>query len=609
MGRDRHTATIQFAHWISSERRWVMTGTPTKQSTVDLNQIRSLLDFLGHEFFTARLNGDDLWKTNVIKAWKSNQTVSFMRLLSLLQFLMKRHTKLDIKELPAPSYSTTSVPMSSEEVKTYNTLVAGVQSNIYLTSHRGSKTSGEQDSLLHRSQAKYAREALSNILRACVGYARVVPTLSFKFFVMTHQMASGTFGLPEQAVEEVKQYMHRAEAEELTECACCRLDLVILLLMPCCGAAVCVECMGPQSSLCPACDGVFDVDELQRFQPGFEMSWLDNAKQRKLIMKGSIGVPQLMAHQAELGERNDQPVAPLAVQNPNQRRRRHRFGDHECEFNVARADGKCIHCETDHRQCVFLNPHRRCETCHRTASEPSQSETKCYYLITKLIDLHRNYGTRPPPLNDEIRVASRRPLKAIVYSQFRKGLDLVGDRMLARFGSGCVAEYWGRHRTEELYRFTHEPDCFCMLLSNDGSEGLDLSFVTHIFFLEEIWEKSLSDQAVARAWRMGAKGRVEVETLIAENTVEETMMRGDDGIAETDHMANIRPAERQRMKTRGLLQSLRFMTDYHRKFAVQSKSAAMQRADTKMSYQQTTTEDVKDGDRPTKKRKTVSFRI
>lgn len=41
--------------------------------------------------------------------------------------------------------------------------------------------------------------------------------------------------------------------------------------------------------------------------------------------------------------------------------------------------------------------------------------------------------------------------------------------------------------------------------------------------MEEVWDKSLQEQAVARAWRMGAKGSVVVETLVAQNSVEETM--------------------------------------------------------------------------------------
>jgi hypothetical protein len=51
----------------------------------------------------------------------------------------------------------------------------------------------------------------------------------------------------------------------------------------------------------------------------------------------------------------------------------------------------------------------------------------------------------------------------------------------------------------------------------------DLSFVTHIIFLEQVWDKSLENQVVARAWRMGAKGSVDVETLVAENSIEQTM--------------------------------------------------------------------------------------
>jgi hypothetical protein len=115
-----------------------------------------------------------------------------------------------------------------------------------------------------------------------------------------------------------------------------------------------------------------------------------------------------------------------------------------------------------------------------------------------------------------------------------------------------------------------------MLLSNDGSEGLDLSFVTHIFFLEEVWDKSLAEQAVARAWRMGAKGRVEVETLVAKNSVEETMQEFESALNERSAgnvdafdssqstLIRTNTIEYQRTKTQTLLRTLRLNTDYHR---------------------------------------------
>lgn len=96
-----------------------------------------------------------------------------------------------------------------------------------------------------------------------------------------------------------------------------------------------------------------------------------------------------------------------------------------------------------------------------------------------------------------------------------------------------------------------------------------------IFFVEEIWDKSLADQAVARAWRMGAKGQVEVETLIAKNTVEETMKEMDEESRErVIHRAGNtnngkrggaqkEKEEEALSKTHFLLKKLRLITDYH----------------------------------------------
>jgi hypothetical protein len=101
-----------------------------------------------------------------------------------------------------------------------------------------------------------------------------------------------------------------------------------------------------------------------------------------------------------------------------------------------------------------------------------------------------------------------------------------------------------------------------MLLSRDGSEGLDLSFVTHVFFLKEIWDKSLQDQAVVRAWRMGAKGHVEVETLLAKKSIEALMTNADKNVANRPQDTN--PESKlnkdiMRSKMVFILESLRLM--------------------------------------------------
>ena len=78
-----------------------------------------------------------------------------------------------------------------------------------------------------------------------------------------------------------------------------------------------------------------------------------------------------------------------------------------------------------------------------------------------------------------------------------------------------------------------------MLLSKDGSHGLDLSYVTNIIFLDEIYDKSLKHQVVSRAWRMGAEHSVQVEQLVAKNSIEEVMLQMNQTDEETRPVRSI----------------------------------------------------------------------
>jgi hypothetical protein len=577
-------STIQFASWISAERRWAMTGTPTKQSATQIQQIYAMLRFLGHGFFTPRLDGNAVWTSNVARCWKEGSFAAFFRLRSLLGLLMKRHTKRDIAELELPCCSAEVIPMSFVEVTTYNTLVCGVQSNILLTSMSG-KTSGLQDSLLHRSQVQHARAALSNLRRVCVGYSRVLPTLETRFYIETMVLLK-EHGRDDRQIQNVKEYLHRAEAQELSECDCCQIKLSTLLLFPCCGGFLCPECMDEKSNICVLCDQDFDVDEFQRLQPGFSLKWLETmieSEQRK--PKPSISNANVQVDPPGGAD----PIVRAEIELPNgvlvrpnmELRRTRRLGDgHECQYDRYTVHGKCILCLSEHSSCNLFNDNARCAICFRAAEECSEEESKSFYLVKKLSELHQQLR------NNE----QRRPLKIIVFSQFRQALNMAGNRLLRKFGTACIAEYWGSFRTTELRKFTYDRDCFCMLLGRDGSEGLDLSFVTHIFFLEEIMDQSLRDQAIARAWRMGAKGRVRVVTLTAAKTVEETMQEIESAAQyrfQYSHQTVTRPivaaAESNNLeeyataKTHALLRSLRLITDYHH-FSAEPRTSTAEKA-------------------------------
>jgi SNF2 family DNA or RNA helicase len=234
MGSSSTKSSICFASWILAQRRWAMTGTPTKQTEVQISQLFNLLKFLQHALIDMRNDDSNWWKSHIARSWRSGNLVSFFRLRSLLTLLMKRHTKNDIFELEPPRFKTTKIPMSSIEAKTYNTLVTGVQLNILATSMKG-KTSGLQDSLLHSSQSKSARLALANVRRVCVGWAHVIPTLSEKFYRLTIESAK-KLKLSDSTITNIRQFLWRAENEELSACNYCGFCLSVLALMPCCGA-------------------------------------------------------------------------------------------------------------------------------------------------------------------------------------------------------------------------------------------------------------------------------------------------------------------------------------------------------------------------------------
>ncbi len=49
-----------------------------------------------------------------------------------------------------------------------------------------------------------------------------------------------------------------------------------------------------------------------------------------------------------------------------------------------------------------------------------------------------------------------------------------------------MAEFFGKYTNEALAQFRQDASCRAMSFMSDGSEGLDLSFVTHIYILDQI---------------------------------------------------------------------------------------------------------------------------
>lgn len=108
------------------------------------------------------------------------------------------------------------------------------------------------------------------------------------------------------------------------------------------------------------------------------------------------------------------------------------------------------------------------------------------------------------------------------------------ELQLPALAAGEAAGGWVRGRLERFTRcgapmpagcaLSERPvDCFVLLLARDGSHGLDLSMVSHLFLIDKIYDAHIEAQVVARAFRMGATAAVTVEQLLMAGTVEEVM--------------------------------------------------------------------------------------
>ena len=492
----RQNAVEVASKWIYAQRRWVMTGTPTpqKEGMNGLKNIWNLANFLQHEFFSAKFDGYKLWHSNLTRPWQNGDLVSFFRLRSFLSLLMVRHTKARHIKLPKPICKKTKLTMCAQEALAYNSLVSAVRANIIITSMNG-KISSEEESMLHPSQSRHAHRAFNNIRLTCLGGFRIVTQLSEENKQETINLLKNKHGATPTSLIAVRNFLDQATRSEATSCMSCGIQLQTLLILPC-AHLICTHCINNKTKECIICENNFDIDDFQRLQPGFETKFDEDE---------------------EYGSKKKKPKRKCKL----------------CIFPTEFVDGECLVCYNEH-ECNLLNPHGECKICHRLAEDCPETEIKASYLIEKLTKLikkrsDKQYCTQISDDtnnlfgNEDCSIHQARPLKVIVFSEFRRILNIVGSRLLKKFGAACIAEYWGEIRSKELEKFKSS-ECFCMLLTKDGSHGLDLSFVTNIFFLEVCWDKSLENQVIARANRMGATGNVEVEQLVAEDTIEKLML-------------------------------------------------------------------------------------
>ncbi|CAE7548030.1 unnamed protein product, partial [Symbiodinium microadriaticum] len=365
-----------------------------------------------------------------------------------------------------------------------------------------------KDSLLNPANRKFLGEMMANIRVACCGGGHTCLTLNpfVKEKISCLELLSEQLGLardPHQSadevnpiVEKISKYISDTVGGIASQCEWCKISLIKLIITPC-GHLYCPDCMDIMGDFCEKCCVYFDWNILQRLQPGFQSN------------EYQFDPPLPSVPPA------DNPLPPgrsvLAISPPT-------------------------HC-AETRNCSSgapnIWPSTGVAASSSTASSPNQwgcVSTKTAHLLHKIMEMEKEYNTKMAAIEKykHYRTSEwqmRPPVipKVIVFSQFFEFLDRVAIDLQAAGVKHTF--FFGKQRAHNLTKFRMVSDMRVLLLPRDGSHGLDLSFVTHIFLMDSILDESLLFQVVSRAYRMGAKQSVQVEELIMANTIEEVIYR------------------------------------------------------------------------------------
>ena len=147
---------------------------------------------------------------------------------------------------------------------------------------------------------------------------------------------------------------------------------------------------------------------------------------------------------------------------------------------------------------------------------------------TYLVDHETDFGTKADELLtilDELFVEPGN--KVVIFSQWLRSHEIILRRLNAR-GWGAVSFHGGvpgHKRGALIEQFKTDPACRVFLSSDAGSVGLNLQHAAAtVINMDLPWNPAVLEQRTGRVHRLGQKERVQTINLVAEGTIEESIL-------------------------------------------------------------------------------------
>ncbi|GAV80317.1 SNF2_N domain-containing protein/Helicase_C domain-containing protein/zf-CW domain-containing protein [Cephalotus follicularis] len=454
------TNKLQMAVSLTASNRWLLTGTPTPNTPN--NQLSHLLPMLKFLHDEAYGLNQKSWEAGILRPFEAEMEEGRSRLLQLLHRCMISARKTDLKSIPPCIKKVTFLNFTQEHARTYNELVVTVRRNILMADWNDPS---HVESLLNPKQWKFRSATIRNVRLSCcvAGHIKVTDAGEDIQETMDILVDSGLDPISEEYAL-IKYYLLFGG-----NCLRCNEWCRLPIITPC-RHLLCLHCVALDSEKCalPGCGNLYEMQS------------------SKILTRAE----------------NPNPKWPVPKD--------------------------LIELQPSYKQDDW-NPDWQ-----------STSSSKVSYLVEKLkalLEANKEISYSMDEDNDtkqellcpsqlSVQSCKALPEKVLIFSQFLEHIHVIEQQLIIagiKF-AGMYSPMHSSNKMKSLAMFQNDTSCMALLMDGSAALGLDLSFVTHVFLMEPIWDRSMEEQVISRAHRMGATRPIYVETLAMRGTIEEQMV-------------------------------------------------------------------------------------
>ncbi|CAJ2638828.1 unnamed protein product [Trifolium pratense] len=467
------TNKLQMAISLVASNRWILTGTPTPNTpNSQLTHLQPLLRFLHEEAYGLNQKS---WDAGVLRPFEAEMEEGRSRLLCLLQKCMISARKVDLQSIPQCIKKVVLLDFSEQHARSYNELVLTVRRNILMADWNDPS---HVESLLNPKQWKFRSETIKNVRLSCCVAGHIKVTHAGEDIQETMDMLVQN-GLDSTSGEYTSIKYSLVYGSRCVRCKeWCRLPFITP-----CRHLLCHECVSIDKTKCtyPGCDNLYEM------QSPDTMARPENPNPKWSVPKDLIELQP--SYKQDKWDPDWQSTSSSKVAYLVQRLKALQ-GTNEDMSSYTDNSNNEMHIENSF-------------PLHTGHAESSFQECSTSSISTNVV-----------------------PEKVLIFSQFLEHIHVI-EQQLAVNGIKYTGLYNPMHssnKKKSLAMFQHDSSCMALLMDGSAALGLDLSFVTHVFLMEPIWDRSMEEQVISRAHRMGASRPIHVETLAMRGTIEEQML-------------------------------------------------------------------------------------